>query len=283
MITRLEVFSPWPDAPVLPLGGFMPNDDPVQIRDIEGLGPVKAEVTSTLFATGRGELFQNASTGKRNIVLTLGLNPDWETQTMSTLRQALYAYFLPEAWTKLRFFSDHMPTCDIEGVVESFEPNMFSQDPEIQISILCHKPDFVEVDATIVTGLTSLDAETEFAFTYLGTVATGYELKLEVTPENVAYTGPVTITSTAWEEAQLLEVDPITIDVTQFLKVVSVRNAKRVSEVDVSSGDLTNKLAQMSGESVWPELKPGENAISVVAEEENLAWTLAYFNKFGGL
>src|SRR4051794_37798090 len=116
------MYSPQPDAPFLPLGGFMPNNDPVHVFNVEGLGPVKAEISSTPFATGRGELYQGSSTGKRNLAFTLGLNPNWDDQTMSSLRQLLYRYFMPEEWVKIRFFSDHLPTCDIEGYVEGFEP-----------------------------------------------------------------------------------------------------------------------------------------------------------------
>ena len=76
MITRMEVLNWHTAAPELPLGGFMPNDDPVQILNIEGLGPVTAVISSSPFATGRGDMFQGASTSKRNIVLTLGLEPE---------------------------------------------------------------------------------------------------------------------------------------------------------------------------------------------------------------
>ena len=56
----------------------MASDDPIHIRDITGLGPVKAEIATTPFATSDGELFQGSTVGKRNIVMTLGFNPDWE-------------------------------------------------------------------------------------------------------------------------------------------------------------------------------------------------------------
>jgi hypothetical protein len=151
VLKRMEVTSQFPGAPAIPLGGFMPNDDPVQIRKIDGLGPVKSDISSTPFATGRGELFQGNSTGKRNIVLTLGLNPNWQDQTMTSLRQLLYRYFMPENWSMFRFITDDLPTVYINGVVESFEPNIFEQDPEIQVSILCPKPDFIDVDATLIT------------------------------------------------------------------------------------------------------------------------------------
>lgn len=282
MIQRMEVFSPQPDAPVLPLGGFMPSNDPVQVRNIEGLGPVKAEITSTPFATGRGELFQGSSTGKRNIVMTLGLNPDWENQTMSTLRQLLYRYLMPEQWTKLRFISDHLPTCDIEGYVESFEPNMFSQDPEVQISVICPKPDFIESNATIFNGQVD-DGTIEIAYEYVGTVETGLELRIDSTPVNTAYTGDISITATAFGVPQLYVVEDVTINTSKYFKLSSVRNAKRVSNVSLIDGAVTNLLAKVTPESEWPVIKPGENIIKVAAAENDQAWTMAYFNRFGGL
>jgi hypothetical protein len=106
LIKRIEISSIYSNAPDLPLSSlFVPNDDPVQIRNVEGLGPVKADISATPFATGRGELYQGSSTGKRNIVLTLGLNPNWVNQTMASLRQLLYRYFMVESWATLRFFT----------------------------------------------------------------------------------------------------------------------------------------------------------------------------------
>ena len=282
MIQRLEIFSPRPDVPELPLGGFMPSNDPVQVRNIEGLGPVKADVSSVPLATGRGVRPQGVSTGFRNIVLTLGLNPNWEDQTMSTLRQLLYGYLMPEQWTKLRFFSDHMPNVQIEGTVESFEPNMFSADPEIQVSIICYNPDFIDVDATLINGITD-DGTLEYVFEYLGTVETGYELRVDFTEELIEYTGPLTLTTTAWGVATLYEVDPITVDATQFFKLNSVKGLRRVQEIDSGDGDTTNLLAAVSDESDWPYLKPGECVFTIATDEPGLAWTLAYFNRFGGM
>lgn len=282
MITKIELYSPQPDAPVLPLGGFMPSNDPVHVFGVDGLGPVKAEIASTPFATGRGELYQGGSTGKRNIVLTLGLNPDWQEQTMASLRQLLYRYFMPEAWCKLRFFSDHLPVCDIEGYVESMDPNIFSKDPEIQVSIICPKPDFIEANATVLTGLVD-DGTIEVVYDYVGTVETGLELRIDSTPANVAYTGDITISNTAFEIPQIYVVEDITINTAKYFKLSSVRNAKRVQNISLVDGAPTNLLAKLTADSVWPVIKPGENVLTVAASEPDQAWTLAYFNRFGGL
>ena len=283
MLRKMEVFSSNPSAPLLPLGGTMPNDDPIQVRSIDGLGPVKAEISSTAYATGRGELFQGSFSGKRYIVMSLGFNPDWSAgQTMATLRQRLYRYLLPEAWTKLRFFSDHLPVVDIEGRVESFEPNIFSQDPEVQISVLCHKPDFIEADATIYNGIVD-DGTAELAFDYIGTVPTGFELRVDRTLVNPSYLGDLSVVIKSPVDPQTFEVEDVGIDTTKYFKMSTVRNAKRVQNIAVADGAITNLLSKVTNESVWPEFHPGENVVSVGAAETGQAWTLAYFNRFGGL
>lgn len=278
----MEAFSQWPSAPAIGLGGFLANDDPVQVRDVQGIEPVKADITSTQSATGRGELPQGKSTGKRNIVLTLGLNPDWEVQTVSSLRQLLYAYFMPEQWCKLRFFSDDMPTVDIEGDVESFEPNIFSQDPEIQISIICYKPDFIDVDATIYEGVVD-DGTTELEFEYIGTVPTGVELRVARTVDLPSYTGLLTATFLWNDIPSIFEINPVTIDTTKYFKYSSVKEMKRAQNVSVADGAITNLLNRVVQPPVWPELKPGQNVFSLAAATPGQAWTLAYYNRFGGL
>lgn len=279
MITKLEVYGVRP-APALSLGGFMPSDDPVIIRNIDGLGPVKADISSTPSGTSRGETYQGSSAQKRNVVLTLGLNPNWLTQTMSSLRQLLYAYFMTEQWCKLRFHSDELPTTDIEGYVESFEPNIFSQDPEIQVSIVNPRPDFIEIDATIFTGIVD-DGTNQYEVDYSGTISAGFELRVDRSIANPAYSGPIVITVENSSGIQTITVDPVTIDTTQSYKMSSVQGKKRVQNEAILDGAETNLLKNKSGD--WPELQPGENLISVQADEPDQVWTLAFFNRFGGL
>lgn len=279
----MEIASSYSHAPNLPLSSdFVPNNDPVQIRSIEGLGPVKAEVASTPFATGRGDLYQGSSTGKRNIVLTLGLNPNWIDQTMASLRQLLYRYFMVETWATLRFFTEELPVVTIRGVVESFEPNIFSEDPEIQISILCPKPDFFGVDATIVRG--TVDNDNQIVIDYEGSAPTGFELRIQSTPALVSYSGNMNIINQAVGiDQQVFRLRSIQINPSLYLQMNTVRSTRRVYSVTIPGAVEVNILAKMETVSSWPELFPGENLFSVEADLEGQKWTLAYFNRFGGL
>jgi hypothetical protein len=280
VITRMEVDSEQPGAPDLPLGGFMPNNSPIQIRNIEGLGPVKAEIAATPFATGRGELYQGINTPKRNIVLTLGLNPDWANQSMSSLRRLLYTYFTPEYWTTLRFISDEYPTMRIRGVVESFEPNIFSQDPEIQVSILCPKPDFIDIATTVLTGVVD---GSDIPVDYLGTVSGGFELQIKSSSSLPSYSGDITLKNTVRGEEQIFKIEAVTVDTTMFLDLNTVRTSRYVYNVATSDESAVDILAKIGHNPIWPEFSPGPNVLSIVTDTPGLDWTLGYFNRFGGL
>ncbi len=58
---------------------------------------------------------------------------------------------------------------------------------------------------------------------------------------------------------------------------------KRAQNVDPVDDSITNLLTNVTAISGWPRLRPGENVLTVVADEDDQAWTLAYFNRFGGL
>lgn len=277
----MEVFSTQPSAPELPLGMIdLANNDPVQVRNIDGLGPVKADIQTQATASGRGGFYLGSSIPARNIVLTLGLNPNWVDQTISSLRQLLYRYLMPQAWCKLRFYSDDMPTVDIEGYVESLDPNIFSQDPELQCSIICPKPDFIDVDAVIFDGVVGDPA---IHFEYIGNVDTGIELRVDGSSALPAYTGSLSVINTPEGlVAETFVINPLTVNALKSFKLTTIENQKRAQNFALADGAITNLLQAVTSP-VWLQLKPGDNAFQVVAGSSGLSWTLAYFNRFGGL
>lgn len=294
----MEAVSNQLDIPELPLGGFVPgSSDVIQVRNIDGLGPVKAGIASTPYATGRGSLFQGSSIETRNIVLTLGLNPDWATQTITELRRLLYKYFMTGLWVRLRFISDDMPEVYINGIVESFEPNIFAQDPEIQVSVLCPKPDFIDEDTTLLTGTTlalPIDAFTDpilpwlnslnyddldaDPIDYVGTAPVGFELRVEET-----YTGLIVVVSATPTDVRYLYLVEVVVNSTQRFQMNTVRSQRYVYNVNPSTGAAVNILAKMTYESDWPEFSPGPTKIAVFAYGGDIDWSLGYLTRYGGL
>jgi hypothetical protein len=273
----MGVISEQPDVPALPLGGFMPNNEPIEIRNIDGLGPVKSEISTTPFATGRGNLFQDAFTGMRNIVITFGLNPNWADQSITSLRQLLYSYFMVERFVTLQFSSDELPTVQIKGIVESLEPNMFSQDPEIQVSILCPSPDFLDVNLTTITGEVN---DAEVVVDYVGTVRSGFVLKIE--RDTAAYVGDLTILNTVRGKDQFFLLTNVTVSFAKWIELNSLRTSRHVYNIS-PAGVVTDILTKIAGNPTWPEFLAGENRFSVTGDTSNLAWTISYYNRYGGL
>lgn len=280
MLTNMRVLSQRASLPELVVGSLGASSDVIQIRDIEGLGPVKAAINTTQLGSFDGELYNGSSVGKRNIVLTLGLNPFWTHQSMASLRGMLYAYFMVKQLVRLQFVSDHLPTVQIDGYVESFEPNMFSKDPEIQISVICPKPNFVASESTEITGIVATTIDTPTEIDYVGTVEAGFSLEVVSSVANPSYTGDLIVRNNAPFD-QVFTVEDVTIDITQYYRLNTKRGKKRVQSVDASAP--SSLLNSISDDSVWPALQPGTNLFSVISGEAGQDWIMTYFAEFGGL
>lgn len=256
--------------------------DPLQIRNITGLGPVKSNISTFSYGVTRGESFNKAHIGKRNIVLTVGLNPNWVDQSIESLRALLYEYFMTGNKVILRFFSTHLPTAEITGYIESFETNIFSKDPEIQISIICPDPDFVAISSKEVVGNIQLFNTT--SIDYEGTAPTGFNLLLEANATNVTYTGNITVKGVSRTKLDQLVFSVSALNAAGYVFVNTVAMNKNIYQSD-SQISLLKSIIEPS---TWPQLYPGENTVSV---NKNVGgepapgqdWTLTYFERYGGL
>lgn len=281
MLQNMQVFGPRATLPTLPLAGSGPDTDPIQIRNITGLEPVKANVNTTPLGSVDGETYNGSSVGKRNIVITFGLNPDWVDQSIATLRQFLYAYLMPKQSVKLRFFSDILTTCDIDGYVESIEPNIFSKDPEIVVSIINPLPYFIGIEPVVVIGAVT-DTAIPHEIDYEGTVDTGFILEVKPTVATPLYSGALIITTGPSDE-QFFQVD-VTIGPDSYYKMSTVQGSKYARQIATPSGVITNLLRTLNLTAAWPQLQPGVNEIDIIAAAlPGQQWTLTYTPKFGGL
>lgn len=279
MITDVEVYNSRITSPPLPVPD---GTGPFQIRDIDGLGPVTAQITSVKYGQIDGEFYQGSTTGKRNIVLTVGIEPDWATQTVESLRQILYTYFMPKSLVKLRLSSTHMPTVEISGYVESCEPNIFSSDPEFIISILCPKSEFVELAPTVVTGTTGLlGADAPVTIDYLGTVPTGFVLTVtDVGPDLTAGELRVLLDN---PQTKIMIMTPVTVDATHKIEMSTILGSKYLRSAPVGAGLPTSILEKLTASSVWLQFEHGANDFQVNTTSAGQRWDLIYFNRYGGM
>lgn len=285
MLTEVKAFSAWRSAPALPLvDGGRAETDLIQIRNIDGLNPVKASVSTTPYGAVDGASYTGSSVLTRNIVLTLHPNPDWDQWTYEGLRKLLYSYFMPKKSVKLVFYSDDMDPVTISGYVEDVNVNMFSKDPELIVSIICPDPYFTSLEPKVVIGQTIHSRVGGFSpveIDYQGNIEGAVVVKVEAVsgqglPTSIGIQiGDPDITYWAINAA---------INASVYFEMSSVSMRKYAQNVNSLTGVITNLLSKIVTEgSIWPVLQPGVNEVSVFTDAGNHKWTLTYFERFGGL
>ena len=274
MLTKVEVRKPQGDLLTLTLDD--PSDGYV-VAEITGLDPVKATLVSSSFANLDGEQYQSARREKRNIVFTVELVPEFaDDATVSGLRNALYSFFMPKNLVNLRFFTDDGLEVNIAGIVESCESAMFTDQPQVVISIVNFDPDFTSTTETTFSGSTVSDA-TEATIDYPGSVEAGYVLVLHVDRSvsdfTIYHRVPDGTLYSLQFSAALVADDELTIS--------TVRGDKYATLVRLST--TTSVLFAVSAQSNWTELQPGENGFRVYASGDPIDFDLTYTSRYGAL
>lgn len=280
MLTEVKAYSALQSAPTLLLTeNGRPENDLIQIANVDGLDPVKASVNTSPRGSVDGASYTGSSVPSRNIVLTVRLNPDWGTWTYESLRRLLYSYFMPKRAIRLVFESDDLVPVEIYGVVEDVSINQFSKDPEFLISVICPDPYFTAVTATVITGQTVRPGGATVVVPYEGNVETGLKAK-------VTYVSGISPTEIGIQlgnsQVSYFTVDA-SVDAMLYFEMNSLPMQKFVQNINMSSGLIENLLTDVQDGSSWPILWPGDNVFSVVTDQGVQDWELTFFEKFGGL
>ena len=107
-----------------------------QVINIVGLNPPPAQINTTTIVGLDGAVFNSSKLQTRNLVLTIKINGDVETN-----RLLLYSYFKTKDKCKF-YYTNNSLDVSIEGYVESVECDLFTNNELAQISILCPYPYF---------------------------------------------------------------------------------------------------------------------------------------------
>ena len=284
MLTEVKAYSSWQSAPVLTLDtNGRAETDLVQIRNIDGLDPVKASVNTSPFGSVDGAAYVGSDVLTRNIVLTVGINPNWNDWAYESLRRLLYSYFMPKRPVKLIFYSDDIVPVEISGIVESAEINAFSKDPEFVVSVICPDPYFTAVDPKVVTGqairLADMDVES-MEIDYDGNIETGVHVQVTY----VSGPSPTSIGLQVGDPAISYFNVLATVDASNYFESSSLPTRKFVQNVDMSTGVITSLLSKVVREgSEWPVIQPGENYFCVLTDQGVQDYELTYYERFGGI
>lgn len=263
------------------------DDSGLLITEIEGLGPVKANINMTTLATADGDIFNSSRLEGRNLVIHARFT---YASTIEEARLMSYMYF--PIGHKLTF---HIETdnriAETEGYVESNEPNIFSEESDVQISVLCESPYFLSVDkeGNKQTNFSNVIAEFEFPFSNESLTEPLLEFGLIVNKkENTVYydgdaeTGciiqlhaignveNVNIYNIKTGEKMVLDTDKLetlTGDKLIYGDTITINTIKgRKSITLLRNGVSTNILNILGKDSDWFQLAKGDNLFAYTAE-----------------
>jgi len=110
------------------------NRSQYSLIHVTGLTPPKANINTSAAGTIDGEFYNSARVNMRNIVLTVVIEGDIETN-----RQHLYRIFPIKSPCTVFFKNENMDV-KIDGYVEIVDGDLFSVREQMQISILCPRP-----------------------------------------------------------------------------------------------------------------------------------------------
>lgn len=259
------------------------------IKNITGLNPSKASINTSPVSTFDGVRLNSSRIGARNLVITLVIEGEIERNRIN-----LYKYFKIKGQTKI-YFKHESRDIYIEGVVESFETDLFDKKQAAQISLLCPDPFFKSVRDLVAT-FTSLTAEFYFEFAI---EETGIPFStVETAPTKIVSndgdveTGLIIVLTASGE---VVNPTVYNVDTREFLGVEITMKEADVIEINTNNGQksitltrrgvTTNIINMRKHGSTWLKLPAGDSSFTFDAfqQVDNLSCELHYDYKYLGV
>lgn len=247
-----------------------------QLEDVRGLDPVKADISSSSFGQHDGSQYQSSRRGERNIVMVIGLVPDFVTNTVQSLRLDLARLLMPKRPVTLRMIDSDGSVVSIAGRVESFEAPLFTRTPKADISIICFDPDFKSHALTTKTGSSVTDI-TNTAIQYDGSVDTGFLFEMTV---NRATNELALVLVNSMGETQRVDF-AMALSAGDKIEIGSNFGEKGVWVT--KDGLRTPALYTITPNSNFLVLSPGVNQFRVQMAGAAIPWSIKYYERYGSL
>lgn len=265
------------------------HSEAYSIKDISGLDPPEAVITTTHNAGFDGSIFNSAYMSDRLLIITLAINGPAEANRIN-----LYKYFKSKFPVKL-YYSNGVRDVYINGYTKNVAIQFFERKQIAQISIFCPEPHFSDVlpeiqamsntvslftfpfsIAELGIPFSEISANSEQSIRNDGDLETGVQISIiasgAVTNPKIYDTGKgvymiFDLTMAAGDELR--------IDTRQGLKAVRL----------ISAGIMTNVIGSLAFGSTWFLLDPGDNLFSATADAgaENLMLTFTVISQFEGV
>lgn len=304
MIERVIITNRNGEILTINLGDVEP-DTGLFITEIKGLGPVKASINMTDLATQDGSKYNSARAEKRNIVMNVRyIGADAEKARLLT-----YKYF-PLKQPVTFYIETGNRKAETKGYIESNEPNIFREESDAQISILCDSSYFKDVGDFGIQELpfsdivpmfefefsdedeespsiefSSVETKRENVLTYNGETDNGIVISMFAIG---AFTNPIIYNNETLEYLKIdtAKVESIVGSPIQFgdeIRISTVKNDKYI--IFVREGTTYNILNALDKNATWFTLHPGDNIFSYTADsgELNIEFTVTAQVLFAGV
>lgn len=265
------------------------NNTNYDVLKIDGLTPPSATLNFSEMANYDGSTYNSAQLGNRNVVLTIKIHNDAETNRIN-----LYNFFKVKKKVRL-YYANGLRDVYIDGYVETFEGDLFTINEQMQISIICPNPYWKENKFTSIEFSNVVDLfEFPFAieeegieFSRLEQIATEYinagEVEIGAIIEFHALANQVLNPKIYNRTTQTFF--GINFDMVEgdTIRINTIRGEKSV--VLFRDGAETNIINKLTQGSTWIQLIPGNNEISYECDEgaENVVVTVTASKCFEGV
>lgn len=259
------------------------------VYKITGLNPPKVTVNSSTNATTDGSNINAVRIENRNIVIYMTIEGDVEANRIN-----LYKYFPIKRTVKL-YFKNGTRNVYIEGTVELIECDLFSNKQIAQISLVCPKPYFKDVES-LISNFGDVTALFEFPFSI---AEAGTEISELTTNQrkSIINAGDVTTGVIISLFAMGNVVNPILYDVLKNEhmalnfsmqasdEIVINTNVGEKSITLIRNGVSTNALGYMTPDSNWFTLESGDNLFTYEATSGGSNLQIKFTNSvlYGGV
>ena len=172
----------------LPIVNALPSDRYI-LKNADGLGPPEVDVIIA-DTVNAGGVYQSRRTQSRELVITIGLNPDYNVgQTPADLRTELYGLLTPSQEDKVTvtIMDGDTPLANTEGYTKRIEIVPFNKEPEVQVTIACLQQYLLApANLYIIPGgspgvMPPTGVEIPFDITNAGTATTGFYMEIVIT------------------------------------------------------------------------------------------------------
>lgn len=255
----------------------------------EGLNALTANINSTKSAGADGSRFNSAALNERNIVFYIKINPP-----VAANRNKLYKFFNTK--NKLRiFYKNKLLNVFIDGIVETFNCEMFSNNETAIVSIICNDPYFRDTSETIIE-FTNIIKLFEFPFSIPAAGIPFSEVERE--RQKIINHGDVEsgmIIEFYANTSQILQPAFYNLTTQKYIKILIDMQQGDLVRINTNRGEKSitlirdgvqqNIINDMQQGSEWVTLEAGENVISYSADEgqDNLDARIYTTNKYMGV